>query len=348
MLAAISQSPYPHCPILLKDLAVKLFAPTFKMEKPKEVFLQDADDEGGVMDGEDLLPTYIAQSKTRNRPGLEKSPVRYSAQNMGIPNGMQTYGSQAGKSINRGKGGPKGKMPCFRCDSTDHLTRECHLPFRKVATFSAASRPKGKTDKAIHFTDSVAMSGENDTGKGGEPSAGGLLNSDSHPTATDYPQGTDPICVTDENWYDQWRGSEILLVSAAGPPAQNIGVKESYRPDVSASRVPSRFAKFFGIVDSGASWSIVGSSWLSRWYTKKDGDWRLKTPSSTRRFRFGDHRAMPSLGSVIISSSTTDVESNRIPITIEVDVVEGDLPLPIPRRSLAKMSTCLDFFLTHW
>ena len=348
VLAAISQPPDHRCPILLQDLTVELFAPMFHMAKPEEVFWQDAADDGVAIDGEDLLPTYLTQSKTRNRPGLDKAAVRYSAQNMGMPNGIQTYGPQGGMSMNRGKGGQKGKMQCFRRDSTAQIARECHLPFQKVPTFSTASRPKGKNGKAIHFTDSVSMGEEKDTGKGGESLADGLLNSDSTPNAADNPQAADPIHVTDDNWYGQWWGSEIMLVSAAGPPAQNIRAKESYRPDVSASRVPSRFAKFFGIVDSGASWSIVGSSWLSRWYTKKDGDWRLKTPSSTRRFRFGDHRAMPSLGSVIISSSTTDVESNRIPITIEVDVVEGDLPLPIPRRSLAKMSTCLDFFLTHW
>ena len=62
------------------------------------------------------------------------------------------------------------------------------------------------------------------------------MNSELNPNATDAPQGADATYLTDDNWYYQWRGGEIVTVLEAVPQARNIGSKDRNRPDLSASR----------------------------------------------------------------------------------------------------------------
>ena len=104
-----SRSKKPHFPVSWKDLAAECPAPIFKIEKPEDLLSKDAAKCGVAIGGEDLTPTYLTQSKTRNRHGVDKASARYSAKNMEIPTGAQDYAPHDGQSINRAKGGSKGK-----------------------------------------------------------------------------------------------------------------------------------------------------------------------------------------------------------------------------------------------
>ena len=97
-------------------------------------------------------------------------------------------------------------------------------------------------------------------------------------------------------------------------------------------------------MDSGASWSIVGTPWLMRWSgCKSKEEWHPVISASRRRFRFGDHQLNKSLGSVLINAGVKDNASKYHTAVLEVDIVLADAPLLISRASLSKMVDVVGF-----
>ena len=124
IISALSQSGNPQCPQKLKELSTKVTTPAFKVDKSDEILRNDPE---WNVNGQTENETYVAKGKPRNRPGLEQAEVRVANQHVNFPNH------------------PKGNVPrpqCFRCQSFDHLARECHLPIQRVPAFGG--KQKGK------------------------------------------------------------------------------------------------------------------------------------------------------------------------------------------------------------
>ena len=143
-------------------------------------------------DGEEATSTYIAQDKPRNRPSIEEAAVRYSAQNIGIPNG-----SHAGKGINRGRGRRKSTFRRYRCEIDDRLATERRLPCQKVPAFNGPARSQGNRGMEILAADNISADEENLLGKGEYHQTDGQQAAEPPQIVNDNAHGDDPICVTD-------------------------------------------------------------------------------------------------------------------------------------------------------
>ena len=118
----------------------------------------------------------------------------------------------------------------------------------------------------------------------------------------------------------------------------------SYFPDKLRRRVPTMELPHHAILDSGASWGIVGTPWLMRWSTcENQGELHRYISASRRRFRFGCHQSGASLGSLLIKDGVKNKESEYHSFLLEVDIVAADVPLLISRTSLPRMSALVDF-----
>ena len=94
------------------------------------------------------------------------------------------------------------------------------------------------------------------------------------------------------------------------------------------------------VLDCGASRTVCGHAWLKIFLESLPSDLsnRVKRCSSNHIFKFGDGNNFRSEGVVLIPA----VIGTRL-ITIEVDVVNTDIPLLFSRNSLKKAGMSIDF-----
>ena len=94
-----------------------------------------------------------------------------------------------------------------------------------------------------------------------------------------------------------------------------------------------------GMLDSGASRTVCGSSWLTRWLHPTL--FQDKVNSSAKTFRFGDGRLVKSMGSVKIDAEAQYQNGLRRWI-IHTVVIPGNLPLLISMQCMKLLGWCLD------
>ena len=165
----------------------------------------------------------------------------------------------------------------------------------------------------------------------------------------------------DEDWLSQWWDHSTCLMSETetkptrcrpsssqgrmsfGPNSRKADSR-AYCPDHIRRRIPVLQEEHMAIVDSGASWRIVGIHWLSRWSTFGESKgWQQRITANRRRFLFGDNRLNDPLVSALLNASVTDKEDVSHSCVLEVDIASADVPMLIPRHSLTKMSALIDF-----
>ena len=328
ILAAMGLFPDKFDLSTLKDVSTRLLMAAFKIEDVSDTLIAEVE--------ENDHETYLAAGKGRNRPGLEKSAVKITSQGVNFPNAGKPWG----------KTGKGGKPVCYRCGSTEHLARDCHLPFKKVPAFGGASKSKGKTGKPIFLEQSVPFE---DTPEGGEMEASergaeNTLESESMINGPEPGQeeGLDQEAY-EEAWLASWwnHGTYLTYMVERQEPekifASDITQHESMT-------IKDACQCFHGIIDSGASWSIAGMPWIQRWSNLSSQDhWKRCTTTSARKFRFGDSSVFKSLGSILLNAEVSDAEGKKIPLIFQVDVLPCDVPLLISRHSLSALAATLDF-----
>ena len=90
-------------------------------------------------------------------------------------------------------------------------------------------------------------------------------------------------------------------------------------------------------MDSCAPSSLDGMNWVQNWLNQKE----VPLSSSSKRFRFGPHKAVRSLGiflvcaAIAVTNTQGKLEERRI--DVEVDIARDPDPCLIYRKSLSMM-----------
>ena len=248
ILVAMTYSQNTSCRKVLKMVSTRLMTPMSSNNAESEHVYYEAqwiDQE----DGEP--PVYLAKAKAKNRPGLEQSSIRVSAQQMGFPN--MAGGKKEGVF---GKG--KGKMKRYRCSSTDHIARECRLPYVKGPVFAPKPEKGKKGGKRIYLNEGIdiietlegnaEMTETLDLGVEGEEIATGETGEDGS------------IDNREDIWLSQWwDDGTYLMKNTENKKGEKIPGRYLPEPIV---RIRDRYQIMSAIVDSGASWSVVVKKWL--------------------------------------------------------------------------------------
>ena len=326
----------------LKKASVKLFGIyTEVASKGSNVFQSETS--GGNLsidlgEQDQLLLVRRGGKPSRNRPGMEQQAIRRTQESMNMPNKTMTADSGTEKNAVKGEG------KCFRCGKRDHILRNCPLPFTPVLAFapnrSKASPPNRtfttetseelSTEKTMesgsHLTDSTSMVEE---------------NIEQGQWISEEPQGGE------ETWISEWLDTVDDI--------QEIAVCDSYSMELENyvdwtlhSQTTTTFSDLpYLLIDSGASSSVAGKSWLQKWLSFGGIDvFPALTPSS-KVFRFGNGLAFASCGSIAISGRVLARNSANVPqekfLAFEIDVITLNLPFLVSRKSLTTLQCQLDF-----
>ena len=200
----------------------------------------------------------------------------------------------------------------------------------------------GKPGKPIYLAESVAAEEHplDETS---------LAEQNTYEQAVEFPMVDDSLtnaqyadqtnASSEEIWLSQWwnqEGTYLVQETNDGRGAESCREAIKHTEEKQPSLVESN-ESFRGIIDSGASRSVVGAAWVGRLsnLTKQDS-WESKAVMSKRSFRFGDGETSPSMGTIGLNVTVQDIHGVKVPLALEVDVVENDIPLLISRRSLGK------------
>ena len=123
-------------------------------------------------------------------------------------------------------------------------------------------------------------------------------------------ESTDPD-LSEEAWLAQWWHHGVYLSTMEGQEMESEICMTDTEPKSTESLIEDNVG-YNGIIDSGASWSIVGEKWIQHWSNLRGEDrWKRCVAASIRKFRFGDIRVFDSMGSVLLNATVTDMAGKR-------------------------------------
>ena len=315
----------------LQNVTVKVFGNYGSQSQ--ETFLTgngdyDEEEETDTSCDEALLVKRNIKKKTK--PGMDTMAVRRTTANTGLQNGKghgNTYEAEHILESDRGAASSsnntvrtKSNAPlCLRCQSPDHFWRQCPMPFRKDLNFGQGGQnvtpkvknvPKNREDlrrTLLTMAEDILLETESIEGTLAPENDDMPRNGETNDTA----------------------GEEKIHL---------CWVSTVFRVDVlRGSNVSTNV-----VIDSGASSTVCSVDFL-KYLPKRTWDERL---DSSKKFRFGDSRCFPSLGSIVIRGFL-DLETKagfkRTPICVKCDVVEASIPVLISRLTLVRMSATIRF-----
>ena len=115
----------------------------------------------------------------------------------------------------------------------------------------------------------------------------------------------------------------------------------------SASNEKSKVIQNATILDSGASKTVTGLSWVKHWLGLNQIDSPPELVPSRRRFKFGSQRTFDSLGTIILTGfppeSFPQNDGQPELLSIKMDVIDLDIPCLVSRETLFSFSATIDF-----
>ena len=101
------------------------------------------------------------------------------------------------------------------------------------------------------------------------------------------------------------------------------------------------------LIDSGASASVCGRSWVRKWLSLAGIKTFPKMSKSSKSFRFGNQCTYPSEGVVYLNGRvdafTADNRAISIYLSFSIDIINLDLPFLLSRQALASLQSRIDF-----
>ena len=304
----------------------------------------------GEFPGDIFLMKPKRPLKPRNAPGAA------AAAQKGAVNHIRNYPN---KTPQKGTTPGKGAMMCWRCGSPDHFWKDCPLPYSASLPFRSKSKGRGKSLPArpsrpqtvrfnsAHPNEPTPPSQAECTAPTEVPLCCHAPVPEEAPSAQDYPPDPDGSTDPRSAFYAQRaRGDSGNFYSSRAPrdclhlyptdlalPPPKSCINEPSLPI--AVRLPV-------LIDSGASGTVVGLSWLRQWLGRRG--FSLEPPA--RSFRSGDGELASSMGkynaALYLTPSVTNAKSPQS-ITVSADVVPAEVPLLTPKQSLDAMSGKLAF-----
>ena len=338
----------------LKNCSLKILGMYRSLNQPdKHVLytdqLESQDDDDGYED------VYIAAKRktTRNRPGMEKMAIKKTQGSMNLDNEtFMEYKTDDETFLGKGN---SPALICFRCGGADHLLRQCPLPYTATLAFAprkGTGKPqptdgpkgkgKGKTfliaeDDVPAVTDRPAP----------EFDAHQLYpaHTETHPITTQAPEDKTNAKVG-EDWVNSWFDDSTVYTASTCEEEYCINISLPNTSTVVSSKDPS-YLQCCPLIDSGASKTVVGESWIRMWMKlKKDQPTPFLTTSSGT-FRFGSQQKFPSMGQIIpmgrIQGEDTKGAKIQEILAIETDVISLPIPFLLSHDTLQKMNANINF-----
>ena len=247
---------------------------------------------------------------------------------------------------------------CYRCGKSDHLLRDCPLPFTRILAY-APRKGQGKGNAMVATGSSPEALP--DIISGAFNSSGKDLNSTSEQQAEISPlnpqcEESNTTAISDGEWMELWLKDTLMTshefinnnrcqvreevnhqVFTVSDEFVDLGASAFYLPNDCGIAKASHNRLDVGdlIVDSGATATVAGLKWMRKWL-KDNNKTRPQLSESNKCFRFGDSRKFNSLGKAIFSGySPLGNDSLRVTakLNFEIDLVSADIPLLISRRS---------------
>ena len=251
---------------VLKGVPVKIFGST--IDESTELILEAADSPSRVdtEDQDEEMWAVKGKPKSPNRPSSNVASVRGAIRSMNLDNGYQPNASSKGSK----KFGSKGKAWCVRCGSVDHQWQQRPLPYQPQLDFgkSNGSPSQWKGGKRIPLTEEIATTSTDDKVENVDADAStnpAVYELEEDESQFDpYAYGTWYTAGEHQDWYldeNVWMCIEWIAAD---------------------SKVPQSIYQGAAILDSGASTTVTGTTWMQAWNSSYQKDLR---PSS-RTFRF--------------------------------------------------------------
>ena len=278
---------------------------------------------------------------------MEEEAIIGTQKRMNSPNTDREGSGLKGKGMTQ-----KGKGRCLRCGSTGYYGGECHLPFHPIPEFGQTTKGGGKNHRPIVLSDSNAQKADDDQtvetigAVDGIPEEG-WEESNTWAEGEMYGDQPENSAGVEDLWLSQWREHGIWMsetCESPRPKAVPIGGRPTYLPDRDIVRLGATAPEYLAIIDSGASWSVVGTEWLSRRTPAgKKGEREKCAQISHRNFRFGNSEVFPSLGRIALNAQVFDKADRPIPFGLKVDAIGWGVPLLISRHIFGLVQDRIDF-----
>ena len=270
-------------------------------------------------------------SKSSKSKGLKTNAVNnsrnyYGGQSTG-KNGKTTQNSTQKKTNT--------PMKCWRCGG-NHSWRQCHLPWQKTLAFGTLNNNNESNPTNKSSDSNASNAGIMVVQDSGSNSNAGKNSTEASRTAI-REEKPDPIRLTEDEWIAQYNLS-----------VNHIQMVTQWEEISSVKREGDTNSVFAGqqqiVLDSGATSSVVGITWLNKFRGSASGGSLLK---SQKRFKFGDSRVFMSLGitriHIVVEVLTHAGKRMDRHFTIVCDVVPCEVPLLLSRAAMKNLRCCLDF-----
>ena len=329
LLATLETFPNPTSVTSLRELSIKMYETHKSKIDPSEVFTtgntengeehSESEEESTVQltneEGKVFLMKVKKAVKSRNKPGQAESSKRGSVTNFqGVPNGIQK------------------PRVCIRCGDPSHFVRDCPHPYRAVLDPRFATTFVKKNPAVTHLANDTSEVGESKTEETEQPVEPEKVNENS--VTPEEQRAEDELYKLWGDFYQSQHACSTNMISVEC----NYHAKSG--PNMTGQQLTDDSPLI--LLDSGASRSVCGISWLKWWYKGEMFD--LK--KSTRSFRFGAGPLIQSSGTIVIMVHVNPKCTNSskpLILPICVDVVESNVPMLVSYESLKKMKGSLNF-----
>ena len=261
----------------------------------------------------------------RDKPGMETSAIRKTQAQLNMENNTM-YTQKNTKSPS--------KIICYRCGKSDHVLKQCPLPFQQKLAFAPVRPPV----KQSFVANSSSMDDEGTSFSLEDTSVPpGIVDSESSlPLFEQIHIATEE---EEQDWVASWLEKSDQILSC------DLDESDIFLSDMKTSS--SLPAKMHFIVDSGASSSVCGMKWMLQMSSLFAFTLPKKFSPSKKTFRFGNLTKYNSSGSVILGGTIVGKgpggKSATESLTVTMDVIELEVPLLMSKASLKSMNATLCF-----
>ena len=316
--------------------------------------------------------TLVARGKARPRkPSMEVNAIRNSMAAANIPN----------QTMHQSDVLPAAEAPsrvgrCWRCGKTDHLLKQCPMPFTKLLAF-APKRPFNKPGSGLLLTEEEAIAlVQNEEALAADSGSTSEIPAvpPNAPCVNDVLEEPPEVLMTDEDWMNRWMEERTFMLTESTSLDKNVPSATYSINDVCpwmadskntlcAVRTPNNDCLEYAlaaiprtgknnschslILDSGATATVAGIKWIRRWMGSSKMSMCPIIQPSMKSFRFGDSRLFHSKGLMIVNGTAPARTKNGVGITREItlgiEIVDTDIPLLLSRSSMAMLGCKLDF-----
>ena len=258
----------------------------FDEERGDEIVDAYLGDDGSVMEVRRVKPKSKSKGGSKYNNSISSARANYNMPNRGSPswNRNQNGSSATGNAMpnimvnNAIGGGNKSDVRCFRCNQRGRGWRNCHFPRKTTLAFG----DRGK----VKIADQISATEAN----GVRPDQNALLSKSStigEKGIVGEKEGA-AIKMAEVEWIQKYNldAAQIMVFEAVSKSDVLYSQPNSHTDGGSLAK------NVYAVIDSGATTTVVGESWLC---SSGFDDEYPERQASQRRYRFGDSMTFGSM-----------------------------------------------------